>query len=73
MLLVAIQPARASPLAHYAPAITIGCFVVRFVNLRPQSAATPRVQGDCKGDVARSHALRVFKVLEQQRGANKTD
>ena len=38
MLLVAIQPARASPLARYAPAITIGCFVVHFENLRPDVA-----------------------------------
>ena len=34
-LLVAVQPARASPLARYAPAITIGCFVVEVENPRP--------------------------------------
>ena len=34
---VAIQPARASPLARYAPAVTIGCFVVEVENPRPGS------------------------------------
>ena len=34
--MVAIQPARASPLARYAPAITIGCFVVEVENPRPK-------------------------------------
>ena len=35
MLLVAIQPTRAPLFARMARAITIGCFVVHLVNLRP--------------------------------------
>ena len=37
LLVVTTQPTRAPRFAHMARAITIGCFVVQLVNLRPRS------------------------------------